>query len=263
MSIQRALEKNLVIKHLTEALTRKPQEVEIVYPKFSLSGSWQYETIDAKKHIELAGRSGLAYNIVFAAKPLIGIEIKWHILDLLCRRHPVAYAVLAAVKTLLAAIGDNPDGIKLDMWVKGEINADVKFEGNFLYSDKKIGIKPEAHITMGIDVSIKIIGKIAKGKYEAVAEAGIGGKGEVGLGINGTLGVDNVGWFLQSNLIFDGIKLSFEAVVSARIVMKTFSKDNGKVESSDVFKKESKFEGEITLFARTFKSEPFHFKNFT
>ncbi|WP_309609629.1 hypothetical protein [Flavobacterium sp.] len=255
-------ELNLRVKHLTEALTRKPQEVEIVYPKFSLGGSWQYETVDGKKHAQLAGRSGLAYNVAFAAKPLIGLEIKWHILDLLCRRHPIAYAVLAAVKTLLAAIGDNPDGIKVDMWVKGEINADVKFEGNFLHSDKKLAFKGESHITAGIDITIKIVGKIVMGTYDAIAEVGVGGKGEVGLGQEGTLGVDNEGWFVQTSLIFDGIKLSFEVFAGGKITRNRM-KEDGTVESSDVVKKESKIEGEITLLAHTFKSPPFYFKKTT
>jgi hypothetical protein len=254
-------ELNARVKHLTDALTRKPQEIEIVYPKFSLGGNWQYETVDTKKHPEIAGRAGLAYNIAFAAKPLIGLEIKWHILDLLCRRHPFSYAILAAVKTILTAIGDNPDGVKVDMWVKGEINADVKFEGNFLVSDKKIAFKGESHITAGVDISITLIGKVVKGSYEAVAQLGIGAKGEVGLGQEGAIGVDNEGWFLQTSLIFDGIKVTFEAVAEVKLKKKVVKPD-GTVEEGNVYSKGGKSEFEITLLAHTFKSDPFYFKKF-
>lgn len=245
---------------LKDALTRPPQEIEILYPKISLGGDWQYSNIDAQKYPSLIGRAGLAYNVALIAKPLMGIEIKWHILDLLCRRHPIAYAVLAAVKTLLAALGDNPDGIKVDFWVKGLIDTDIKFNGNSLSKEKQIAFRGESHITAGVEINIMLVGKVVQGKYTAVAELGVGGKGEVGLGLEGSMGVDNYkGIWLQTSLIFDGIKLSFEAVISARIV-KNRVKDDGTVEEVKLIGGEEKIEGEITMFSHTFKSEKFYLK---
>ena len=245
-------------KNLREALTREPQEVEIIFPKVSLAGDWNYEAVDGEKYPLMNGRVGLAYNIALIAKPFIGIEIKWHILDLLCRRHPVAYAVLAAVKTLLAALGDNPDGIKVELWVKGEIDASLKFGGNYLVGNKHITSEGEAHITAGVEIGITLKASAVWGKYEAVAVAGIGGKGEVGLGLKGSVGVDDRGIWLQTSLIFDGIKLSFEGVLGAVIYEEVIKKD-GTVEKKEVMGKEHKIEGEIALLNHTLETDKFYF----
>jgi hypothetical protein len=245
---------------LKDALTRPPQEIEILYPKISLGGDWQYSNIDAQKYPSLIGRAGLAYNIALIAKPLMGIEIKWHILDLLCRRHPIAYAVLAAVKTLLAALGDNPDGIKVDFWVKGLIDTDIKFNGNSLSKEKQIAFRGESHITAGVEIGIKLVTSIVTGSYEAVAGLGVGGKGEVGLGLEGSMGVDNYkGIWLQTSLIFDGIKLSFEAVAEVS-VNKIRMKKDGTIKKDEIFGAGDKIEGEITLLNHTFKSDKFYLK---
>jgi hypothetical protein len=80
------------------------------------------------------------------------------------------------------------------------------------------------------------------------------------LGLEGSLGVDNQGIWLQTSLIFDGIKLSFEAVVSARVV-KNRVKDDGTVEEIKIIGGEEKIEGEITMLTHTFKSEKFYLNN--
>lgn len=245
------------IKGLEEALTRSSQETEILFPKFTLGGDWQYEAVDAVKYPDLIGRSGLGYNVAFKADPLIGIKITWHILDLLCRRHPIAYAVLAAVKTLMAALGDNPDGIVVDFWVQGQISTDLQFSGNALAGDKKITAKGDAHITAGVEISITIIAKVVKGKYEAVAEMGVGAKGEVGLGIINNLGVDSSGIWMQSSLAFDGIKLTFTAVIGAKL-KKNRVKEDGTIEKIEIVGGESKVEIEITMLAHTFESDKFY-----
>jgi len=249
--------KSSKIKGLQDSLTRATQETEILFPKFSIGANWQFEKVDGSKYPEYAGRSGLGYAVAFAADPLIGIELKWHILDLLCRRHPIAYAVLAAVKTLMAALGDNPDGIVVDFWVKGQISTDINFSGNMVAGDKKVTAKGDAHITTGVEISIKIEGKITNGSYTAVAAVGVGAKGEVGLGIIGNLGIDDQGVWMQSSLAFDGIKLTFEAVVSGKVTKERVLKD-GTIEKVEVVGGESKIEVEITMFAHTFESNKFY-----
>lgn len=245
------------IEGLEEALTRSTQEVEILFPQFSIGGNWQFEPVDGKKYPELAGRSGLGYTVAFAAAPLIGIEIRWHILDLICRRHPIAYAILAAVKTLLAALGDNKNAIVVDFWVQGQISTDINFTGNALAGDKKITAKGDAHITAGVQISINIKGEIISGKYTALAEVGVGGTGEVGLGIIGNLGIDDQGIWMQSSLAFDGIKLTFTAVIKGEIKKKRVKKD-GTIETVKIAGGESKIEIEITMLEHTFESDKFY-----
>lgn len=245
------------IEGLEEALTRSTQEVEILFPQFSIGGNWQFEAVDGTKYPELAGRSGLGYTIAFAADPLIGIEIRWHILDLICRRHPVAYAILSAVKTLLAALGSDPDGIVVDFWVKGQISTDINFSGNALAGDKKITAKGDAHITAGVEISIKIEGKATMGSYTSVAKIGVGAEGEVGLGIINNLGIDDQGYWMQSSLAFDGIKLTFTAIIGAYVKKKKIMKD-GTIEDVEIVGGESNLEIEITMLEHTFESEKFY-----
>lgn len=253
-------ELNARVQHLKDALTRPPQEVEISYPKIALGGGWQYEAIDGTEYPNLKGRAGLGYQITLDAKPIIGMEIRWHILDLLCRRHPIAYAVLAAVKALLTAIGDNPDGVKLDFWVKGEINTLVKFHGNALAESKEISVNADTHITAGIDISIMIKGKVVRGKYTAVATLGVGGGAEVGLALATTIGYDKKGLWWQPSFTFDGIKLYFDAVAQGEILKQTKNK-NGEYEDVKIANIGDDFHAEITLLAKTFETDKLYFSN--
>lgn len=245
------------IKGLEEAYIRSTREIEILFPQFSIGGNWQFEQVDGKKYPELAGRSGLGYTIAFAANPLIGIEIRWHILDLICRRHPIAYAILSAVKTFLAALGSDPNGVVVDFWVRGKISTDINFSGNALAGDQKVTAKGDAHITAGVEISIKIEGKVTSGQYTAIAKVGVGATGEVGLGIIGNVGVDDQGVWMQSSLAFDGIKLSFEAIFGAKITKDKVNKD-GTVEKLEILGGESKFEIQITMLEHTLESDKFY-----
>lgn len=246
------------VQKLVKALTDPPQEVEILFPKIALGGGWQYETIDGKDYPNLQGRAGLGYQISLEAQPMFGMGIRWHILDLLCRRHPIAYAVLAAVKTILTALGDNPDGIKLDFWVKGEINTKIEFKGNALSESKEIAADADTHITAGIDIDITIQGKAVRGKYTAVATLGVGAGAEVGLKLATGLGYDRKGFWLQPSFTFDGIKLYFDAIAEGKILETEKDKD-GKFKEKEIFHVGDSFHGEITMLAKTFETDKLYF----
>jgi hypothetical protein len=247
-------ELNKRVQHLVDALKRSPQEVEIMYPKIAFGGGWQYEAVDGTEFPEMKGRAGLTYDVSFEASPLIGMEIKWHILDLLCRRHPIAYTVLAAVKTLLTALGDNPDGIKLDFWIKGQIDTSIKYKGVQLAPNNQITIKGATKISAGIDISIMIQGKLVTGKYTSVGKLGVGGGAEVGITLEGSIGSDHKGIWIKPAFVFDGIKLKFEAVATLQVKKKR-KKADGTVKEDEIFSLGDKFEGEITLFAKTFETD--------
>lgn len=246
------------LEKLKESLKRKDQEIEILYPKVTLGGNWQYESADGKKHLELAGDVAIGYNVALAAKPLIGIEIKWHLLDMLCKRHPITYAILAAVKGLLSALGDNPDGIRVDFIVTGQISTDINFKGNTLSKDKQITAKGTSHVEAKLEIEIKIRGEIIRGDYHSIAEVGVGGTGAVGLGIEASLGLDDTGIWMQTALIFDGIKLSFEAVALVKVTEKRKRKD-GTTEETPIIEAGGKIEGEVTLLADTIRSNKLYF----
>lgn len=248
------------LEKLKESLKRKDQEIEILYPKITLGANWQYENVDGAKHAALAGNVGIGYNVAFVADPFIGIEIKWHLLDMLCKRHPISYAILAAVKGLLSALGDNPDGIRVDFTVTGQISTDINFKGNTLSKDKQITAKGASHVEAKLEIEIKIKGEIIRGDFHSIAEVGVGGTGAVGLGIESTLGLDDTGIWMQNALIFDGIKLTFEAVALVKVAKKRF-RDDGTIEETPIVEAGGKIEGEVTLLEHTFNSEKLYFKS--
>ncbi len=248
--------------HLVEALKRPAQEVEILYPKFTVGGSWQYETVVANNKPELEGRKGLGIDLQIEAAPLIGIQITWHILDLLCRRHPVAYAVLAAVKGLLAALGDNPDGIKIDLWVKGKISGAIDFQHNLLAGFKEITAKSATSIQAGVEISILIKGVVIKGRYKAVAQLGFGAKAQVGMGTEDLYGVDDKGIFIQKKLIFEGIQLSFEGTASANVYKIKYDEDTKETKDEELTGIGGKIEGQITIGEHKFETNRIYLKKF-
>lgn len=247
-------------KHLVEALKRPPQEVEIVYPKFSVNASWQYESIDGEQHPELKNRKGIGIDASIKADPLVGMEIRWHILDLLARRHPIAYAVVAAIKTILTALGDNPDGVKVDFWVKGTISVEADLQHNLLAGPKEKHLKGSSALQAGIELSIKIKGSIVSGKYEAVAELGFGAAAQVGMGINLSFGADFDGIFTEAELKFEGIKLSFEVIAQTSVNYLDVDEKTGKVSRDELMGTGGKLEGEITLAEHSFKTPKWYFK---
>jgi hypothetical protein len=248
-------------EHLTKALKRPPQEVEILYPKVEFSASWQYEPVDGEHYPKLKNRKGLGIALTLKAEPLIGMQIKWHILDLLARRHPIAYAVLAAVKTLLTIIGDNPDGVKVDFWVKGTIAADITYQHNLLSGPKEVAAKGTATIEAGVELDITAKGVIVQGSYEAVAELGLGGSAQVSMGVVMSLGADYDGFYTEASLKFEGIKLKFKAVAEASLNKLSKSK-KGELEREKIISSGGKIEGEIALAEHTFKTDKLYFKKF-
>ena len=129
------------IQGLTETLNRKPVEYNIEYPKLALAASWFYEMIDPKQYPLLVGRQGLGLDINLSAKPLIGMTIKWDLLELLCRRHPIAYAILKAVQGLIYILGKDGSAITCDFTVTGQIDAEVQWQHNMLAGFKDLSAK--------------------------------------------------------------------------------------------------------------------------
>lgn len=250
--------------NLIESLKRPAQEVEIVYPKFSLGADWQYEAIDPEslpqsKRKALVGRKGLGANIYVSADPLIGVQITWHLLDLLCRKHPIAYAVLAAVKGILAALGGDPNSIKVDFWVKGTISGKVNFHHNMLAGAKGFTAQSDTSLQAGLELSIRIKGSVINGNYEAVGELGFGGGAEVGMGTQDTFGMDGEGFYIEKKLIFEGVKLKFDAAAEGTI-NKLKKNKKGKLEREKVLGVGGKVEGEIALGKHEFTTGKLYFK---
>jgi hypothetical protein len=243
------------IEGLMAKLKRKPVEYEMLYPKLSCAASWFYEQIDAKQYPTLAGRQGLGVDLMLQAAPLIGVTIKWDLLELLCRRHPIAYAILKAVDALLYILADDSSAIKCDFTVTGQIDTTIDLQLNCLAGFKDFNTKGKSGLSVELLIDLKIVNSIGAFSYEVVIDREINGSVGSGLGIEDLYGVDSNGIYVQKNLIFEGIKLK------GGLTAKFDINKNVKPKKKNIASIGGSLEGEITLVAHTFKTPKFYFNN--
>ena len=117
---------------------------------------------------------------------------------------------------------------------------------------KDMSAKGKSAIQAEISLKIKLNNKIKFWGVEAYRKLGFGLAGSVGLGIQDNFGVDNSGLYIQKDLIFEGIKLKFEAEANAGI---RNGKDEDDDEDETLFDIGGKIDGEITLLAHTFSTD--------
>lgn len=240
------------IDGLMEKLKRKTVEYEILYPKLSGAGSWYYEQIEAKKYPTLAGRQGLGIDLILKAAPLLGVSIKWDILELLCRRHPIAYAVLKAIDALLYILADDPSAITCEFSVSGQIDTTVDFQYNTLAGFKEIKSKGKTSIKTVLEFKINIANTYKTLGYEAILQLGFGAGAEAGIGITDFYGIDSKGFFAKKELEFEGIKLSF----SATGIVQLKEQDSGNLKKNkSLFEIGGSTEGEITFLNYKFETD--------
>jgi hypothetical protein len=238
------------IDGLAKKLARKPVAYEFLYPKLSFAGSWFYEQIDAKEYPELAGRQGLGVDLMLNAAPLIGVTIKWDILELLCRRHPIAYAILKAIDALLYILADDSSAVKCDFSVTGKIETTIDLQHNMLAGFKDFNVKGKSAIQTEIILELKLNNSIKLGKFEVLVKRGVSAGASIGLGIEDVYGVDGSGIYIKKDLVFEGIKFSFEAEGSAEL-----GTQEGKRKKKSMFKLGGEITGEITMLAHTFSTD--------
>jgi hypothetical protein len=241
------------IDGLMAKLKRKTVEYEMLYPKLSCAGSWFYEQIDAKEYPELAGRQGLGIDLMLQAAPLIGVSIKWDILELLCRRHPIAYAILKAIDALLYILADDESAIKCDFTVGGQIDTTVDFKLNYLAGFKDFDVKGKSALEAEIKLELLISNTWKAFSYEVIVKRGFGGGVKAGLGITDLFGVDKEGIYVQKILEFEGITLSFSATGVFKVVKES---GNRKAPIIDVG---GKIEGKVTFLNHKFETPKIYF----
>lgn len=239
---------------LKEKLKRKPTEYEILYPKLAVAGSWFYEKIDEKNYPSLAGRQGLGIDLNLSAKPLMGVTIKWDLLELLCRKHPIAYAILKAIDALLYVLADDESAVRCDFSVTGQIDTEIKWQHNMLAGFKDLSAKGKSAMQAEVKLELKIAKSMKVAKFAAVVRLGFSAGASIGLGIEDYFGVDYKGVYVKKELAFEGIKLSFEAEGSGELTSETGKRKKTYAKVS------RKIEGEITMLAHTFSTDKIYFK---
>ncbi|MBO9727967.1 MAG: hypothetical protein J7623_04955 [Chitinophaga sp.] len=214
------------IQGLISKMQRKPVDYELQFPKVGLAASWYYETMPpVDKSSELWG-AGKTVLIKLEAKPLIGLEVKWDFLELLCRRHPLAYAILKTVDALLYLLADDESKVVLNVSITGKIDMEATFKhntvgGNVFTREAGHSDKKEELIKGGAFISVKVECKLNLAKTttflttKVVVSFGMGLEGSSGLGLQGIFGSDEEGLYLGLDLVFEGIKI--EGMVEGKI----------------------------------------------
>lgn len=214
------------IQGLISKMQRKPVDYELQFPKVGLAASWYYETMPpVDKSSELWG-AGKTVLIKLEAKPLIGLEVKWDFLELLCRRHPLAYAILKTVDALLYLLADDESKVVLNVSITGKIDMEATFKHNTVggnvftreagHSDKKEElIKGGAFISVKVECKLNLAKTTTFLKTKVVVSFGMGLEGSSGLGLQGIFGSDEKGLYLGLDLVFEGIKI--EGMVEGKI----------------------------------------------
>ena len=201
-------------------LNRKPQKLEMLYPSLAFAGAWWREEIKDKK-LNSVNKQALAIELALSAKPLVGFELKWDILELLCRKHPLAYIALKIVDGLLILLMDKESEIKFDFSVTGKMDIEAKLKHNLLAGNalgNGYSAEKEEEIIAGSNaLTVKLEAKLNLSKTKYVFQYGVvtsfevGAAVEAGLGIKSTFGADMKGIYISRKVFFEGLKLSIYA----------------------------------------------------
>jgi len=202
-----------------DALNKKSQETEILYPSIAIAASWLYADADDPKQPQFMGRKALQIDAKVDASPIIGVEIKWEFLEMLARRHPLAFIIKKGVDLLLY-LSDPGNKVEITFTLSGELGLTANFKHNMLagnaYSNGHSPTKQElisgaATVKADLQGNITIYSSsyIIISEYKMGAQAKIGVKAEVSNKVY--LGADIEGLYIANTTAFDGFTFYLEA----------------------------------------------------
>ena len=207
------------ISGLLDVALKKSYETQILYPSVAVAVSWFFEDISDAKRPELEGRRALQINTKISAAPIIGISIKWDIIELLCRRHPLAFLIKKALDIGLYLL--NPkNGVEVTFTVEGKLSLTGNFNFNLEtgssysrgYSAKKEElISGDASVEADFGVKLAVHNKV----YFIIGEIGAGGTVKFGaktkIGNQAYFGADKDGLYISRQTYCDGLIFYLEA----------------------------------------------------
>ncbi|OXA94093.1 hypothetical protein [Flavobacterium hercynium] len=239
------------IDGLMGRLQRKPVEYKMLYPKIAAAASWSCDPIDGKKHPELKGRLGVGVDLQLKATPLLGVAIQWDLLELLCRRHPIAYAVLKAIDGLTYILADDQSAVNLNFVVSGQIDTTIDFQYNKLAGFKEFHKAGRSSIRTAIEFKINISNKYKTLGYETIASFEYNGTAEAVIGVKDWYGIDENGFFVKTKIEFEGIKLSFSATGTIFIINDEYDKKQNK----PILDAKKEYKGDITFLQWDYQTD--------
>jgi hypothetical protein len=201
------------------ALNKKTTATEVLYPSIAIAASWYYADADDPKRPQLMGRKSLQIDAKVEAAPIIGVEVKWDFLEMLARRHPLAFIIKKGIDLLLY-LSDPKNKIDITFKLSGELGLTAKFNHNMLagnaYSNGRSPKKQEL-ISGGATVKANLQGNITlyMTQYLIISEYKMGGAAKIGVKAEVAnkvyLGADTDGLYLANSTSFDGFTFYLEA----------------------------------------------------
>lgn len=201
------------------ALNKKTMATEVLYPSIAIAASWYYADADDPKRPELIGRKALQIDAKVEASPIIGVEIKWDFLEMLARRHPLAFIIKKGVDLFLY-LSDPKNKIDITFTLSGELGLTAKFNHNMLsgnaYSNGRSPKKQEL-ISGAATVKADLQGNLTyyTTTYLVISEYKMGGSAKIGVKAEVAnkvyLGADTDGLYLANSTTFDGFTFYLEA----------------------------------------------------
>lgn len=214
-----------------KVLSKEPTKTEVLYPSFATSVTWYYKKIEDEQQPEINGRVGLQTDIKIKADPLIGIKFTWDILELIARRHPIAY-LIKKIFDLALYLMDPKNGVNITFSVEGKIAFEANFNDNSVGRNVfSWGYSPKRDEPIKLDGSVeaKLEGEIIikSQVYLIITEINASGKFQIGvkgkIGIKPYVGADKDGLYLATQLYSDGLIFYLKAEAEFKLVFFGFT----------------------------------------
>lgn len=157
-------------------ITQAKKGFSITYPVVNVKMSGLWEEVESSPECQYGAA------LVFAAKPMIGLEFKYDL----------TYAVLAALGPWGKGISEIKAGMEradistmaVVLSVNGKVNLETRFEMNSLSTFDNASVQVQAEIALKLEIKVVQFRKVIW-KYDVVVD--IGGSGESGIVLTGKL----------------------------------------------------------------------------
>jgi hypothetical protein len=214
-----------------EVLSKQSKKTEILYPSLAASVTWFYKKTEDDKQPEINGKVGVHTEIKLKADPIIGVKITRDIVELVSRRHPIAY-IIKKVFDLALYLMDPDNGVNITFSVAGQIDFEATFNHNSVSGNIFTrGYSPQRDEPVKIDGNIeaKLEGEIItkSNTYLIITEINRGGKFQIGvkgkIGVKPHIGTDKDGIYMTTQLYSDGLNFYLKVESEYKLVFFGFT----------------------------------------
>ena len=204
-----------VVGGVFDILTAKTVETKMVYPSIGLALSWYYGDAYKKEDTKYNGRKALEYKLQLQANPIIGVETTISFLEMLAKRHPIAYIIVKVVQVGMYLMNGT---IEVSLKLTGTLNLEGSARYNTLSGfSSAYSAKKEKMASLTGEISADLSGQIrAKlNKYQIITEFNASGEFKLGIKtkvIPGAhLATDTGGMFYETDLDYKGFTFYLKA----------------------------------------------------